>query len=40
VGCLKGRKTAKPKSGDYECKKCGATAKKKGKLCKPKKIRD
>jgi hypothetical protein len=38
--CLKGKKTAPEKPGNYKCKKCGATAKDKGKLCDPKKIKD
>jgi hypothetical protein len=37
--CLKGKKVAKEKPGNYRCKKCNAVAKKKGKLCKPKKIK-
>ena len=39
MGCLKGKSKDKPKPGSYECKKCGAVAKKKGKLCKPEKIK-
>ena len=37
--CLKGKKTAPHKPGNFECKKCGATAKKKGDLCDGKKIK-
>ena len=37
--CLKGKKTAPYEPGNYECKKCGATARKKDKLCKPQKIK-
>jgi len=37
--CLKGKKLAKDKPGNFRCKDCGAIAKKKGKLCKPKKIK-
>lgn len=37
--CLKGKKSAPEKPGNYKCTKCGAVAKKKGKLCKPKKIK-
>ncbi len=37
--CLKGKKTAPEKPGNYACQRCGATAVKKGKLCKPKKIK-
>jgi len=39
MGCLKGKKTAPGKPGNYKCKKCGATAKSKKGLCKPKKIK-
>ena len=37
--CVKGKKDAKKKLGHFRCGKCGAVAKKKGKLCKPKKIK-
>jgi len=37
--CLKGKKTAAEKPGNYRCTKCGATAKKKKELCEPKKIK-
>lgn len=37
MGCLKGKKEAKPKSAKYVCKKCGATSDKKKHICKPKK---
>lgn len=40
MGCLKGKSKAKSKPGHYECKKCGAVAKKKGKVCKPSKIKE
>ncbi|NSW58332.1 MAG: hypothetical protein HPY44_20175 [Armatimonadetes bacterium] len=40
MGCLKGKKTAPEKPGNYKCSKCGATAKSKGDLCKPEKIKD
>ena len=39
MGCLKGKSEDKAKPGRYKCAKCGAVAKKKGHLCKPKKIR-
>jgi hypothetical protein len=39
MGCLKGKKKAERKAGNFECKKCGALAEKKKKLCKPKKIK-
>ena len=37
--CLKGKKEAKAKAGSFRCKRCGAVSGKKGRLCKPKKIR-
>ncbi len=37
--CLKGKKEAKEKKGNFTCKKCGAVTKKKKRLCKPKKIK-
>lgn len=37
--CLKGKKTAPEESGNFKCKKCGATSKKKKDLCDPKKIK-
>lgn len=37
--CLKGKKTAPETPGNFRCKKCGATAEKKKKLCKPQKIK-
>ena len=40
MGCLKGKKRCKAKPGNYACAKCGAVCKKKGRLCKPKKIKD
>jgi DNA-directed RNA polymerase subunit M/transcription elongation factor TFIIS len=40
MGCLKGKKKAKEKAGNFVCKKCGAIHEKKGKLCKPKEIKD
>lgn len=39
MGCQKGKKKAKDKPGAYCCQRCGATNKKKDKLCKPKKIK-
>ena len=38
--CLKGKSKFKSKSGNYECKKCGAVSKKKKDVCKPKKIKE
>ena len=40
MSCLKGKKTAKDKPGNFRCTKCGAIAAKKKKLCKPKKIKE
>jgi hypothetical protein len=40
MGCLKGKKKAKKKPGNYVCKKCGAVDKKKKHICKPNKIKD
>jgi len=37
--CVKGKKLAEKKRGNFQCKKCGGTAEKKKKLCKPKKIK-
>ena len=39
MGCRKGQSEHKPKPGRYQCGKCGAVSKKKGHLCKPKKIK-
>ena len=39
MGCLKGKEEAKHKPGNFECKNCGAISKKKGRVCKPKKIK-
>jgi hypothetical protein len=39
MGCLKGKKKAKKKPGNFICKKCGAVDKKKKHICKPKKIK-
>ncbi len=38
--CLKGKSEAKAKAGNFKCKKCGAVAKKKGRVCKAAKIKD
>ena len=38
MGCKKGKSKEKPNEGLYRCKKCGAIAKKKEKLCKGQKI--
>jgi len=37
--CLKGKKEAKAKAGNFRCKSCGAVTTKKRRLCKPKKIK-
>ena len=39
MGCLKGKSKTKPKPGAYECPKCCAVVKKKGDVCKAKKIK-
>ena len=39
MGCLKGRKQAEDKAGNYRCKGCGAVSRKKRRLCKPRKIK-
>jgi hypothetical protein len=39
MSCLKGKSKAKEKPGRYRCRKCGAVAKKKKSMCKPKKIK-
>lgn len=39
MGCLKGKKEAKKKPGNYTCTKCGAISDKKKHICKPKKIK-
>ena len=39
MGCLKGKKEAKNKRGNFVCKNCGAIGKKKSRVCKPKKIK-
>lgn len=40
MSCKKGKSTHKEKPGNFKCKKCGAVVKKKGKVCKPSKIKD
>jgi hypothetical protein len=39
MGCLKGKPIRPAKPGDFRCKKCGAVAAKKKRLCKPKKVK-
>ena len=39
MGCLKDKKTPKPRPGLYKCKDCKATAKKKKNICEPKLIK-
>lgn len=39
MGCLKGKKEAKEKPGNFTCEKCGGISKKKKHLCKPKEIK-
>lgn len=38
--CLKGKSEHKHKPGRYQCRNCDAVSKKKGHLCKPRKIGD
>ncbi|HSN55944.1 MAG TPA: hypothetical protein VLT32_14825 [Candidatus Sulfomarinibacteraceae bacterium] len=38
MSCRKGKSTAKPKSGRYECADCGAVVKKKKDVCDPQKV--
>jgi hypothetical protein len=40
MSCLKGQGTDKRKPGRFQCKACGAVARKKGALCKPRKIKE
>ena len=39
MSCLKGKKEAKEKPGNFCCKECGAVSKRKKRLCNPKKIK-
>lgn len=39
MGCKRNKPKEKPASGKYECKRCGAVAKKEKDVCKPKKIK-
>jgi hypothetical protein len=39
MSCQFGKPNRKPKAGDFQCKECGAVAKKKKKLCSPKKVK-
>lgn len=38
MGCKKDKPRKAPKPGKFQCRKCGAVAKKKKKICKPEKI--
>jgi hypothetical protein len=38
-GCLKGKSEANKKDAKFVCKKCGARAKSKDKMCKPQKLK-
>ena len=40
MGCKKDKPNKDRKDGKYECKKCGAVAKKKDKVCKARKVKD
>jgi len=37
--CLSGESEHKAKPGRYRCRRCGAVSKKKGHVCKPKRIK-
>jgi hypothetical protein len=39
MSCKNGESSAKPKSGRFRCKDCGAVVKKKKQVCEPKKIK-
>jgi hypothetical protein len=39
MSCQRGNPSQEAKPGRYRCKECGVVRKKKGKLCKPKKIK-
>ena len=39
MGCLKDKKTPKPKPGWFACKDCKAAAKTKKNICNPKRIK-
>ena len=39
MSCKKGESSAKPRSGRFRCKDCGAVVKKKQQVCEPKKIK-
>jgi hypothetical protein len=40
MSCQRDKPIRKAKPGDFRCKDCGAVAKKKKKLCNPKKVKD
>jgi hypothetical protein len=39
MGCLKGKSKSADDEAKFKCKKCGAKVKKKGDICKPKKLK-
>ena len=39
MGCLKNKKTPKPKPGMLVCKDCKSAAKTKKNICKPKRVK-
>jgi hypothetical protein len=39
MGCLKGKSKTPDEEAKFKCKKCGAKVKKKGDICKPKKLK-
>jgi hypothetical protein len=40
MSCQRGKPIRKAKPGEFRCKDCGVVAKKKKKLCSPKKVKD
>ena len=38
--CLHGQSEVKEKKAGFRCRRCGALTKKKGRVCKPEKIKD
>lgn len=40
MDCLKGKKEAKAKPGNFTCKKCGAVSEDTDRFCKPKEIKE
>jgi hypothetical protein len=40
MSCQKGKPIRKAQPGEFRCRECGVVAKKKKKLCNPKKVKD